>query len=360
MRRTARAVIDLAALRHNLEVARRQTPRSRIMAVVKAEAYGHGMLRTAETLSPSVDAFAVSYVEEGLALREAGIDRPIVAMQGFRGADDLNAAAGADIGLTLHCGEQLRLLETVSVGRSLSVWIKINTGMNRLGFPTTVVREIHGKLVDMPSVSAVAGYMTHFASADEPESAMTARQLAAFDVATEGLAGEHSLANSAAVLAHPSTHRDWVRPGIMLYGASPFVQRSAKTLGLKPAMMVSTPLIAVNEVPAGDAVGYGGTFVCDRRMRVGIAAIGYGDGYPRHAPTGTPILVAGRRTRTLGRVSMDMIALDLNELPHAQVGDEVVAWGEGLSVDEVAASAGTIGYELLCAVGERLRIEVRS
>ena len=359
MKRTARAVIDIAALRHNLEIARRRAPACRIMAVVKAEAYGHGMLRVAAALGDAVDALAVSCVEEGLALRDAGIGRPVIALQGFRDMAELRAAAQADIALALHSVEQLGLIEAAIAVRPVPVWLKINTGMNRLGFPVTATRAVHARLARCSAVARVVGFMTHFACADEPESPMTMRQLAAFAAATETLPGARSLANSAAVLSLPEAHHDWIRPGIMLYGASPFADRGADQFGLRPVMTVSAPLIAVNDVATGAAVGYGSTFVCDHPMRIGIAAIGYGDGYPRHAPTGTPVLVGGRRTRLVGRVSMDMIAVDLTELPWAKPGDEVIVWGEGLPVDEIAAHAGTIAYELLCAVGERLRVEVR-
>lgn len=359
MKRTACARIDLGALRHNIRQIRAYAPASRIMAVVKAEAYGHGLLRVSEALSGLADGFAVSCIEEGLALRGAGIVEPILALQGYREAAELKAAAVSGIQLALHQEDQLRLLENTVLPRPVGIWVKLNTGMNRLGFAPARAADVFQRLTSCVAVRGIPGLMSHFACADEPDRPVTGIQIAAFDDATAGLPGPRSLANSAAIIKHPASHRDWVRPGITLYGASPFADPDVSRYGLQPVMTVSAPLIAINELRAGDAFGYGGDFVCDRPMRIGIAAIGYGDGYPRHATTGTPVLVNGVRTRLLGRVSMDMIAVDLDALPGAAVGDPVVAWGEGLPVDEVAQAVGTIGYELLCAVGERLRIDVR-
>jgi alanine racemase len=279
------------------------------------------------------------------------VGKPILLLEGFFARADLAPITAHGFAVVLHSEEQLAMLEATAVAAPLDVYVKVNTGMNRLGFPPEAVRRVLARLQATGRVATVT-LMTHFADADGPPG--VAEPLARFDAATRGLGLPRSLANSAALLRHPQARGDWVRPGIMLYGCSPFPDESAQALGLAPVMTLSSELIAVRQLAAGDRVGYAGTFTADRAMRVGVVACGYADGYPRHAPTGTPVLVAGRRTRTVGRVSMDMITVDLDGIPAAGVGTPVTLWGEGLSCDEVAAAAGTVSYELLCALAARV------
>ncbi len=350
MPRPLHARIDLSALNDNLAVARRRAPSSRVMAVIKANGYGHGILRVARALR-GADGFAVLTVEEAAALRGAGMRQAILLLEGFFGAAELPAIAQHGLTVVIHSRDQLDALAHVRLPARVDVFLKVNTGMNRLGFNPEQFGAALGRLQDCPSVGSI-GLMTHFAGADEE--AGIAAQMAVFEALTEGLAYPRSLANSAAVLRYPQAHADWVRPGIMLYGASPFADRSAAELGLRPAMTLMSEVIAVQHLRPGDRVGYGGTFVAERPMRVGVVACGYADGYPRHAPTGSPILVEGSASRTLGRVSMDMLCVDLSHLPQAGVGSPVVLWGEGLPVEELARAAGTISYELLCALAPRV------
>ena len=350
MPRPIRAIFDVAALRHNLAVVRTRAPGARVWAVVKAAAYGHGMLRAILGLE-AADGFALLDLNEAVRLREARVRKPILLLEGFFSPADLAAIAVHGLATVVHSGEQLKMLEAAKLAASVPVFLKVNSGMNRLGIRPEETRGFVDRLRASGKASDVI-LMTHFADADGPQG--VAEQLARFDAATRGIPLPRSLANSAAILRHPQTHGSWVRPGIMLYGCSPFADESAESLGLRPVMTLSSELIAVQQLAPGDRVGYGGTFTADRAMRIGVAACGYADGYPRHAPSGTPILVGGRRTRTVGRVSMDMIMVDLEGFPDAGVGTPVTLWGAGLSCDEVAAAAGTVSYELLCALAPRV------
>jgi len=350
--RPIRVRIDSAALRHNLDAARRRAPRSRICAVVKANAYGHGLARAARALA-AAEGLALIELEAALELRRAGERRPLMLLQGFFSPEELDQLAAHGLTTVVHDPEQLAMLEKARLPKRIAVVAKLNTGMNRLGFPAENVRGVLDRLRDCPSAAAIA-LMTHFADADGKRGVRW--QLERFEAATAGVDLPKSLANSAALLRYPDAHKDWVRPGIMLYGCSPFPDESAEKLGLKPAMTLTSELIAVKELRPGDSVGYGCTFTADAPMRVGIVACGYADGYPRHAPSGTPILVAGKRTRILGRVAMDMLFADLSGISGAEVGSAVTLWGEGLPADEVAASAGTVSYELLCAISQRVPV----
>lgn len=352
MSRPIRARIDLSALERNLHVARRLTS-ARIMAAIKANAYGHGSLRTAEALQ-AADGFALLDIGEAVRLREAGFRQTILLLEGVFGAADMPLLAEYDIASVLHSPHQLAMLDAYPRRGSLSLWLKINTGMNRLGFTPQAVPAVMAQLKAHPAVRDVT-LMTHFASADSAEG-VTA-QLERFNTVAAAYNMPRSLANSAALLRYPATHGDWVRPGIMLYGASPFAETSAADLGLRPVMTLSSEVISVREIQSGEQVGYGGLFRADRRMRIGVVACGYADGYPRHATSGTPVLVNGQRTRTLGRVSMDMLSVDLSALPDADIGSPVTLWGEGMPVEEVAHAAGTISYELLCALAARVPVE---
>ena len=351
MPRPIQAHIDLSALQNNLRVARRLAP-SRIMAVIKANAYGHGLLRVAEALGEA-EGLAMLDVRDAIALREAGLRQTMLLLEGFFAADELPLLAEYELTSVIHSTQQLAMLDAYPRRKTLQVWLKINTGMNRLGFTPEQVPAVMEKLKSHPAVREVT-LMTHFAHADEPEG--VAEQLERFKGLTAAYRAPRSLANSAALLRYPSTHSEWVRPGIMLYGASPFADTSAQQFGLRPVMTLSSEIISVRELKAGDRVGYAGLFRADKPMRIGTVACGYADGYPRHAPTGTPILVNGQRTRTLGRVSMDMLSVDLSDLPNADVGSRVTLWGGGMPVEEVAASAGTVSYELMCALTARVPI----
>lgn len=327
------------------------------MAVIKAAAYGHGLLRAAEALN-AADGFALLDVRDAVQLREAGFRQTILLLEGFFTPDDLPLAAEHDLACVIHSPHQIAMLDGYPRRGSLQVWLKVNSGMNRLGLQPHDVPAALEKLKAHPAVRDIT-LMTHFSHADE--AAGVAAQFEAFNALAAPYRVARSLANSAALLRYPATHADWVRPGIMLYGASPFAPGggdSAQQLGLKPAMTLQSRIISVRELDAGACIGYGGAFRAQAVMRVGVVACGYADGYPRHAPTGTPVLVEGQRTRTLGRVSMDMLSVDLSALPGAGVGSRVTLWGKGLPVEEVAHAAGTISYELLCALTPRVPLVV--
>jgi alanine racemase len=354
MTRPIRATIDLSALRSNFAVARHNAGPARLWAVIKANAYGHGLLRAAQALGNQADGYALLDIEDAVALREAGLSQPILLLEGFFSDDELPLLAEYRLTPVLHTLEQVETLVTASLPVRLPVYLKLNTGMNRLGFSAAEFQAVLIALEIAPQISAIT-LMTHFADADMERG--IAGQMACFAEITQGSNHPCSLANSAALLRFPETRTGWARPGIMLYGASPYPEaQSAEQLGLRPVMTLSSELIAVQELKGGDRVGYGGLFSADRDMRIGIVACGYADGYPRHAPIGTPVLVEGRRTRTVGRVSMDMIMVDLDGLPQAGIGSPVVLWGEGLPVDDVATSAGTVSYELLCALTQRVPV----
>jgi len=353
MFRPIQAHIDLSALEHNLQVARRATG-ARIMAVIKAAAYGHGLLRAAEALR-AAEGFALLDVNEAVALREAGFRQTILLLEGFFTLGDLPLAAEYDLASVIHSPQQIAMLDAYPRRRNLQVWLKVNSGMNRLGFAPQDIPAVLEKLKAHPAVRDIT-LMTHFASADE--AAGVDAQLEVFNALAAPYRIACSLANSAALLRYPETHADWVRPGIMLYGASPFAEISAHQLGLRPVMTLQSEIISVCKLKAGERVGYGGLFCAESPMRIGTVACGYADGYPRHTPTGTPVLVEGQRTRILGRVSMDMLSVDLSVLPNAIAGSRVTLWGAGLPVEEVANAAGTISYELLCALAPRVPVEI--
>ena len=359
MTRRTRAVIHPEALRHNLAQARQAAPQSRVMAVIKADGYGHGLLRVAAALRRA-DAFAVTCLEEAIPLREAGYAHPILLLAGPFEPSELEACRRYRLDIVVHAPWQVELLEAASAGRALSVWLKIDSGMHRLGLMPEQVPELHRRLTRCAAVNTHIRLITHMACADDRDDLRsTPGQVQRFAEAGAGLDGERSLANSASVLGWPETHADWVRPGVMLYGVDPFCDEVAERPALQPAMTLCSPLIAVRHLAAGERIGYGGTWACPEDMPVGVVAIGYGDGYPRHAPSGTPLLVNGHRSRLLGRVSMDLICIDLRGLEQqVQVGDDVVLWGRGLPVEQIAALSGTIGYELLCGVSPRVYREV--
>lgn len=346
------ARISSGAMAHNLRVARRHAGAARVFAVVKANAYGHGLSRARRALA-GADGFAVLTLEEAATLRQMGVDQPILLLEGLFSPDEIAACADLDLWPVLHHAAHLDWFEQQPPARPLRVFLKFDSGMHRLGLPLADHAAIVARVKSFAGVAGIT-LMTHFAQADE--AAGVDWQLQAFlrEMATYGL--PWSSANSAALLRYPETQGAWVRPGLMLYGASPFAEVTAAELGLRPAMTLQSEIISVQTLRAGEAVGYGQLFRADRPMRVGVVACGYADGYPRHALTGAPVLVKGRRSRTLGRVSMDMLCVDLSECPDAGIGTPVVLWGEGLPVDAVAAAAGTSSYELLCALAARVPV----
>jgi alanine racemase len=353
------ATIDIGALRHNLQVVRRLAPNSRVMAVIKANAYGHGLITAARALE-SADAFGVARVHEGLALREAGIKNRIVLLEGFFDREQLQAASAADLEPVVHAWEQIELLQSADPAPALNIWLKLDSGMNRLGFKGAAFNEACAAVRALPALRGPVCLMTHLASPDQPELPTTAEQLMVFGAATRNLSGERSLGSSAAILRFPESHADWVRPGLMLYGISPFQRASGGQHDLRPVMTLSSRVIAVKDVAEGEQVGYGGDWTATRPTRLAIASIGYGDGYPRSAASGTPALVNGEMASLAGRVSMDMLAIDVTECREAvRVGDPVVLWGEGLPVEEIALWAETNPYALVCGITPRVTVTAR-
>jgi alanine racemase len=354
----ARAIIDTSALRHNLAVARAFAPNAKVMAVIKANAYGHGLIPCARALS-GADAFGVARLGEALTLREHGLEARIVLLEGVFEADELDAAAAHGLEVVVHSFEQLALLREWRGARPVNIWLKIDTGMNRLGFRLEDFRTAWTALRACSSVATPIRLMTHLASADERNSACTTEQLAAFHRIADETGVERSAANSAGLIAWSDARMEWVRPGLMLYGISPFAECVADEFRLRPVMTLQSRLIAVRSVKAGERVGYGGTWRAQKDGRIGIAAAGYGDGYPRQIGSDSPVLVSGVRCAIAGRVSMDMIAIDLAAAGTANVGDEVTLWGVGLPVEHMAQCAGTIPYELVCGISQRVAVEYR-
>jgi len=362
--RLIRALVDTAALRHNLGTIRAYAPRAKIMAVVKANAYGHGLVSTALALADA-DSFAVARLEEGMALRAAGVRAPIVLLEGVFSAAQLAEAAHHGFQLVVHDPLQLKLLEAHRAAERFVIWIKIDTGMNRLGFRPEGFPEALARLRALAVPALELRVMTHLARADERDKPMTESQVTHFNVALAqaGLIGDRrlvtSIGNSAATLGWPDAQGDWVRPGLALYGVSPFSNETAAQHGLRPVMTLETTVLTVREVKRGESVGYAAAWRAERDSSIAILAAGYGDGLPRHLANGTPVLIAGSRYPLVGRVSMDMIAVDVTGAPKVATGSKAIIWGEGLPVEEVAAHADTIPYELLCGVSQRVPIELK-
>jgi len=340
------AEIRLANLAHNYRLAR-SLHGGRALATIKANAYGHGAVRCADYLSDCADGFAVAFLEEALSLRAAGITLPILLLEGVFEAAELDEVEQQNLWLVVQSHAQLAMLLAFPCKRRFNVWLKMDSGMHRAGFAPNEYRTVWQQLISSGKVESIVK-MSHFANADVLDSQDTARQMAVFDDAAHGLAGAVSLANSAAVLAQAPARRDWGRPGIMLYGASPF--ESASSEALKPVMRLKSQVFSVRELAAGTAIGYGLHYVTQRPTRVGLVACGYADGYPRTAASGCPLAVDGQLTQLIGRVSMDMLMVDLTEIPSAGLGSEVELWGDVVAVNQVAQQAGTLGYELLCNV----------
>jgi alanine racemase len=352
MARPTQAIINLAALRHNYALAQQLAGNGKILAVVKANAYGHGIVDIAKALESLVSALGVACIEEAIQLRNAGIKVPILLLEGSFTADEIAVAAQQNFWLMLTNQRQLTELLAAEIIKPINIWLKIDTGMHRLGITPQEVTDFYDQLVSCNHVNEVV-IATHFASADDLSSNFTNKQLDTFNQVTSAIAAPVSLANSAGLLGWPNTRRDWSRPGFMLYGNTPFLQMHTDADKLQPVMTLKSAVIALCNVPIGDAVGYGNTWVAQRKSKIATVAIGYGDGYPRHAPNGTPVLIKGQRVGLAGRVSMDMISIDVTDIDDVQLGDEVILWGEALTANEVASHAGTVGYELLTRMPER-------
>lgn len=355
MSRTTVATIHLGALRHNLARIKQMAAPAKVMAVVKADAYGHGLERVARALDRDADAFAVAALGDGLRLRAAGHRQRIVVLSGPDRASDIAEMQRLNLDAAIHHAEQLHWLKEASPARgALRVWLKVDSGMHRLGFAPEAVAAVHAQLAAMPGIDPQIGLLTHFSESEVFGGAATPAQILRFAEATRGLRGPRSLSNSAAVLGWEEARGDWVRTGGLLYGLSVVDGRTGADFGFRPAMTLSTQLIAVNRIGAGERIGYNGTWTCPEDMPVGVAAVGYGDGYPRSAVAGTPVLVGDGQVPLIGRVSMDLITLDLRGAPQARVGDRVTLWGPQLPVEIVAAQAGTIAYELTCGMTRRV------
>ena len=350
----ATAHVDLAALQFNLAKVRELAPSSQIMAVVKANSYGHGLHAVSKAVSVEADAFGVARIEEALQLRANGIVKPILLLEGFYSAQDLPVITTNRIQTVVHCIEQLEALEQVQLDSPISVWLKVDTGMHRLGIRPEQFAEFVTRLKRCPNVADDLRFISHFACADERNNDSAPRQLALFKQLTKQEIGECSIAASAGLLALPDSHLDWVRPGIIMYGVSPFADKTAGQMGLKPVMTLTSRLIAIRDVKQGEPIGYGGTWASPCDTKIGIVAIGYGDGYPRTAPNGTPVLVNGRQLPLVGRVCMDMLSVDLGPEAKDCVGDEVILWGASLPVETVAHHIGTSGYELVTKLTSRI------
>ena len=353
MSRLAVARVHARALQANLERARALAAPARVMAVIKADGYGHGLERAARAFA-AAEAFGVAAIADGLRLRAAGFRQRIVVLSGPDAPGDLAELRRLDLEAVIHHDSQLAWLEAEPRGAPLRVWLKIDSGMHRLGFAPDAVHAAHARLAALPGVHSEIVLMTHFAASDEFANAQTARQVAAFERAIDGLSGPRSLSNSAGLLGWPAARGDWVRIGGLLYGQSVVEGKTGADFGFAPAMTLATRLIAINRVARGERVGYAGAWTSPEDMPVGVAAIGYGDGYPRSAAAGTPVLLRGRRVPLIGRVSMDLVTLDLRGMPDAAIGDEVVLWGDTLPAETVAAHAGTISYVLTCGLTRRV------
>ncbi|XKE44686.1 alanine racemase [Halomonas organivorans] len=359
MARPLRADIDLDALRHNYRLAMELAPDSRAVAVLKADAYGHGLVPCARALEGLAPAYAVACLEEAESLRAGGISAPIVLLEGIFEAAELDRVEALGLWMAVHSDWQLDALLARHPGRPIPVWLKVDSGMHRLGFPPERVEAVWRRLAEAPAHACDLHLMSHFATADAEDTAYFRRQAALLGELAERLGVPSCLANSPATLARPESHGAWNRPGVMLYGSDPLERANAASRRLAPVMTLRSEIIAVRELPAGEPVGYGGRWVTPRPSRIGVVACGYGDGYDRHAVDGTPVLVEGHRTALAGKVSMDMLTVDLTDLPQAGIGSEVVLWGrasngEVLSVDEVARHCDTISYTLLTGVLPRV------
>lgn len=358
MARNLIAQVDLAAIAHNYRVAKSQAVNARAVAIIKADAYGHGAVAVARALQTEVDAYGVAAIEEALELRDAGIDCPILLLEGFFEANELPLIVEHRLWTGLHCIEQLEALEYFFQRNpdspGLTIWLKVDSGMHRLGIDPNRIEEVLLRLKGIDAVESIV-VMSHFACADEPERPNTLNQLAVLDQVLGKIDLPKSFSNSAGVMQWPEAHHQWLRPGVMLYGASPFTGSHRVNEKLKASMTLSTEIIAIREVLAGETVGYGASWMAQKNTQIATLAVGYADGYSRHAPSGTPVWLNGRRAELVGRVSMDMVTIDLSNHPEARIGDRVELWGSNISINEVAASCSTIPYTLLSGLTRRVK-----
>jgi len=351
--RPAHAIIDLAAIRHNYSVAKSRAPKARAIAIIKANGYGHGAVDVSKTLSPIADGFGVACIEEALELRESGISNPILLLEGIFDPDELPLVDKYRLSIAISTQRQLNWLLESTLKQPIDVFLKIDSGMHRLGIEPQDTCETYTKLSASPRVKNIV-LMTHFARADEPDQPTTNNQLERFNQAIKGIDAPCTLSNSAGTLVHPNTHQQFIRPGIMLYGATPLGHNHKTDILLKPAMSLRSAIFSIRDLEAGEAIGYAGRYICDRPTRVGVVAIGYADGYPREAVDGTPVSIDGHRSRIIGKVSMDMITVDLTDLPHIKEGAPVELWGNDVRANEVADCCDTISYTLFTGVTRRV------
>ena len=347
--------IDLAALATNLALVKARAPTSKVICCVKANAYGHGMVEVAGVLAAEADALAVASIDEARILREAGITAPILLLEGFFESSELVAVEALDLWSVVHNRNQLDALQQTRLQRPIDVWLKLDTGMHRLGFPTDEAASVFAELSNLEQVNKVR-LMTHFACADELDNDFTALQIDRFNQAVQALGAERSLANSAAILGWPAARADWVRPGYMLYGLSPFGQQHQSAHQLTPVMTFESQIIEIKQVARGEGIGYNHAWRAQRETRIAVVAAGYGDGYPRNTKNGAPVLVQGQRAKTLGHIAMDMMMVDISAIPSATIGSPVELWGKQLSVNEVAAYSGYSPYELLTRMPSRATV----
>lgn len=355
MSRTAFAILSTENLLHNITVIRNQAPCSKMVAMVKANAYGHGLRSVSLRIQHAVDMLGVSCIDEAIALRKAGVKIPILLAEGVFEPRELVIASAEKFAVTFHTTTQIEWLKNALLPRPIDAWLKINTGLGRLGFPTQDALSIYDSLDEHPLVKKPITIMSHFACADIPEHRLNAIQKQKFNALIATMPGTYSMCNSAALFTMPEIQYDYVRPGIALYGVSPFADRNAASLGLKPVMTVRSTLIAVHTMAKGSPIGYGARYICTERMPVGVVAFGYGDGYPITAQDGTPIMVNNKRCTIVGRVSMDMLMVDLRTCPNARIGSEVILWGDGLPLEEVVYHTHTIPWEILTSVQNRVQ-----
>lgn len=351
--RPAQAIIDLDAIRHNYAQAKALAPNSKAIAIIKANAYGHGAVMVGKALSAHADAFGVACLEEALELRESGIENPILLLEGIFEPDELLAVDQHKLSIAVATQRQLDWLLAAKLTHPVDVFLKMDSGMHRLGFAPNAIEAIHTQLSQCKHVNSVT-IMTHFARADEADTSFTDQQVRQFDQAVSNIQAPYALSNSAGILGHAKDNQQYVRPGIMLYGATPMGTTHASDSLLKPAMSLQSAIFSIRDLPAGECIGYGGRFVCDKPTRVGVVAMGYADGYPRHAVDGTPVWVNGHMSRIIGKVSMDMLTVDLTELPQIKEGDPVELWGEHVSANLVADHSATIAYTLFTGITRRV------
>ena len=346
------AKINLSALLHNVKIVKHYAPKAKILAMIKANAYGHGIIHAAKTLAPVVDGLGVARLGEAIMLHEQGIHSPLFILDGFFSKEELQKTLRDHFIPVINNMQQIEMLTQTTLTHPTQVWIKLNTGMNRLGFHPNEIFTVQQQLSQCKNVIQPTNFMMHFACAEEKTNLFNKKQSDLFWETIKNYPGEKSLANSAAIIHFPEHHADWVRPGIMLYGCSPIPETTGNDFNLQPVMTLTSELISIISVKKGDFIGYNGTYQCPHDTRIGIVGIGYGDGYPRHVENGTPVLINGKYAPLVGRVSMDMLTVDLQNHPEVKIGDKVTLWGEGLPVEIIAKAANTICYELLCQVNQ--------